>query len=602
MSTVPYYSKLEADVKTLEKIGEQLVTPNNRITNLESTQVTSFKTSLLKSDLPATGTANVGYVVFNDPTVANNGTYLWDGSAYVKKNEQIDRTFIATDPSTVTTPPAGQVIYGTYNFRLWQKDENGKIDWYKKLTDDLKSYYALNGTSYYIKVAHNAKFDNGSNSFSYGCWFDATKGTISGFMFGKKRSFSGYDGYGLLKATDGAVLAYLYGSATNKTISSSVLTDGQKYFIWVDVDRTTNIMSLFIDDMTTPVATIDISAIATADNTYPITAGTRGDLAGSWVQENFYKGYIFNTILSSADKDAVKDGTVLDRYIGADSKNKLTGADVNFDTNAVDRTAFDAAYNWKSIGVPTISVTTNVASIATTALNEGIKLISILTAGEKFGVRLNVGSIPTGTWQLATHDGTNYVTLDTIVLGNKYYQFDVPDNSDGTLYLISTTATSSITIDASTVANFITKLGVILLLDKLKGLKTWLDESGNDSHAQVTSAPVKALPYGTPQKQITDAFTTDISAVAKVITIPAGYYVDSITIEDLGTTAGLSAISATQETSGDVLITGKAVATGASKAFKTIADHTVYSVDKNLSFLATGNSALGTKISVTFKR
>jgi hypothetical protein len=102
----------------------------------------------------------------------------------------------------------------------------------------------------------------------------------------------------------------------------------------------------------------------------------------------------------------------------------------------------------------------------------------------------------------------------------------------------------------------------------------------------------------------TATFTTDIESgtATKVMIIPAGYYVDSITVEDKGTTAGLSDIEATQETSSAVLITGKSVATGTSMTFKTLADHNVYTTAKNLTFTADGNSVSGMNIILTMKR
>ena len=104
---------------------------------------------------------------------------------------------------------------------------------------------------------------------------------------------------------------------------------------------------------------------------------------------------------------------------------------------------------------------------------------------------------------------------------------------------------------------------------------------------------------------ITGIFTTDIASGvgSKIIKQPPGYEVEDFGISDEGTTAGLSNIQLTQETSGSNLITGKSVASGESKNFRrSIADHNIYDVEKNLTLTATGNGALGMKVFISFKK
>jgi len=51
-----------------------------------------------------------------------------------------------------------------------------------------------------------------------------------------------------------------------------------------------------------------------------------------------------------------------------------------------------------------------------------------------------------------------------------------------------------------------------------------------------------------------------------------------------------------------VLITGKTIATGTNFVFKTLEDHQVQTVDKSLTFLATGNGVSGINIILTMRR
>lgn len=137
------------------------------------------------------------------------------------------------------------------------------------------------------------------------------------------------------------------------------------------------------------------------------------------------------------------------------------------------------------------------------------------------------------------------------------------------------------------------------------GFKTARDMSGNDNHGQVNGAEPVNLPFNHEPWEIPDTFTTDIASGvgSKVLTIPTGYYVDEIQVDDKGTAAGLTNIQATQETSGTNLITGKSVASGEKKSFsKGIADHNIYDSDKNLTFTVTGNGGSGMQISVKFKK
>jgi len=136
------------------------------------------------------------------------------------------------------------------------------------------------------------------------------------------------------------------------------------------------------------------------------------------------------------------------------------------------------------------------------------------------------------------------------------------------------------------------------------GNTQWTDASGNNLNGAVSGAVANNLPPNHLDRYSTGTFTDNIASGVgtKVIVIPAYYYVESITIDDKGTAAGLSDIVATQETSSITLITGKSVATGNKLTFKTIADHNVYTVNKNLTFTATGNGNSGMEIIVNFRR
>jgi hypothetical protein len=202
--------------------------------------------------------------------------------------------------------------------------------------------------------------------------------------------------------------------------------------------------------------------------------------------------------------------------------------------------------------------------------------------------------------------GTTYTT-GTFVVGSQYRIVNVGDTDFSLIGAASNTIGVEFTatgVGGGTTGTALA-IGCVLNLNPDGiGNTQWTDASGNKLNGTVSGAVAIGLPPNHPDRYATGTFTTNIASGVgtKVIVIPAYYYVESITVDDKGTAAGLSDIEATQETSSIKLITGKAVTTGNKITFKTIADHNVYAVNKNLTFTATGNGSSGMEIIVNFRR
>ena len=216
--------------------------------------------------------------------------------------------------------------------------------------------------------------------------------------------------------------------------------------------------------------------------------------------------------------------------------------------------------------------------------------------------------------KVATYDTSATQDITITLIAGKYFTWTKGTADSLMIGLTKYTSTSTFLYSTGTVrangggagdltgSNLLQTGNVADYQGEWAGSTSWVDKSGNNLNGVTSGSPVLTIPLPEYQYSVSQIFTTDIAASPKVLVIPANYEVQSIYIQDMGTAAGLSGISATQETSTIALITGKAVATGTGITFRTIADHNVYAVNKNLSFLATGNGSAGCRIVVTMKR
>jgi len=126
------------------------------------------------------------------------------------------------------------------------------------------------------------------------------------------------------------------------------------------------------------------------------------------------------------------------------------------------------------------------------------------------------------------------------------------------------------------------------------GNYSWMDNSGNDLHGTVDGAIPTNLKI---RDRRTAYLSTTSTSPAMLDVIPAGWKVNSITIE---TAQNLTDIDVVQETSNMNLIENKVLNNG---SFTWRVDgHNVYNVNKNLTFTLTGNGGTGTKIYVELEK
>jgi len=265
--------------------------------------------------------------------------------------------------------------------------------------------------------------------------------------------------------------------------------------------------------------------------------------------------------------------------------------------NQVDRD-FSGASAWANVDLNAYDETSDLTITATVADQYCTLLVASAptTIGKKYRMTFDCANL-VSTWTIKNFTGTQ--TIGTVTANGTQTAIEWTATTTGGYRIVAVSTTSSADFDNFTLR----QIGNVLdLPGEFAGSTSWVDKSGNNLNGVTSGLPVLTIPLPEYQYSVSQIFTTDIAASPKVLVIPAGYEVQSIYIQDMGTAGGLSGISATQETSAIALITGKAVATATGITFRTIADHNVYSVNKNLSFLATGNGSLGMRIVVTMKR
>jgi hypothetical protein len=204
-------------------------------------------------------------------------------------------------------------------------------------------------------------------------------------------------------------------------------------------------------------------------------------------------------------------------------------------------------------------------------------------------------------------DGINDNTGDsftsgTIIIGREYIisvntsggiftNVGAADNNVGTKFVATEITPTSWGADGE-----LTRLGCVAnYSNKGFGHYSCIDNSGNGLHGTNNGAIPTNLKIG--DRRTAYLLTTSTSPTMTDV-IPAGWKVNSISME---TAQNLTNIDALQETSNDRLLDGKTLNNG-SMVWNSVADHNIYSTDKDIVLTLTGNGEAGTKVYVELEK
>lgn len=311
----------------------------------------------------------------------------------------------------------------------------------------------------------------------------------------------GTDLYRLLLGinTSGQLYVDQYNNDTACGVSGdTVITDNEYHTVGVTSDGT--VWKLYVDgeleSLTVNYGVNNGDWLADTDNRDNIAIGA---LIGS-TPCVFFRGTIaevkyWNNTLTAAEMATFANGaSVPYKYSDANQDNKLIGNAVDFGADAVNKAAFDTAYT--ALGLKTynapddIVVSSNVATITTSATNAGMQYNNVIPQGKSSETQINVTAI-TGTWNLCTFDAGFIVHDSFSTTGLKTIEVKIQVQGES-LYLIANDASAhSISIDASAVSNVVTQIGCVLQ-DEPKGISNskWYDSSSNHLDGAVTGAKV----------------------------------------------------------------------------------------------------------------
>ena len=475
-----------------------------------------------------------------------------------------------------TKPIAGNTrIYADNTGNLDIQDPNGVVrgtGW----TPPLKGM-TFDGVDDLVTVADNDNLDFGTGDFSLRVIFSTDDVSGTEYLINKE---AGGIGYGIYKV-DNDIYIRLDDNTTD--VSGIILTDkivaNTLYSLVITFDRDGS-ATAYLNGISQGTVVISTASL-TISNTgaYTIGATTAG---ASFFDGNIYDDKTYNRLLTASE--------VLTHWNdGHPELYAVPYADKGASqTELVANGTFTGSSASWTEGAGWAYGTNNEAGTATSAL---LQQIISPTIGRQYKVSIDV-VLSSGALK--------------IQLGNTGIEYSLANGSN--TLIITPTASGNIFIIGYAFTGTVDNISVVragCVADyqgEWANTYSWIDKSGNSLDGVTSGTPVLTIPLPEYQYGISQIFTTNIVASAKVLVIPANYQVESIYIQDMGTAGGLTGISATQETSGITLIAGKAVATGTGITFRTIADHNVYSTNKNLSFLATGNGSSGMRIVTTLKR
>jgi len=424
-------------------------------------------------------------------------------------------------------------------------------------------YYRFDGVDDKVEVADNANLDFATNDFTTEALVRIPSGVASRTIIGKSNhTTSTNEGYSMECSSNGKLSGRIIGANTRVIIgdSSKTIADGLWHHVCITFDRSAS-ATVYIDGVADGTTSIS-GASGDASNSYPFQIATN-DQEANFAEMEVNHARVFNNLLSAAEvKELYSGASVPYKYKGANQTNIFTGAGVDFSTDAVNKAAFDAAYNslgWFSYNTPDdVVVASNTMTVTATATSNGLRIGSNITDGKSARITFNVSAI-TGTWFVATYE-SGFITHLEVTSTGTVDGLEITDwASDSSLYLISNDASAhSISIDASSINNVMNTIGAVAEYDG-SGVASdkWFDKSGNDLHGTVSGATVENAPTGDDGLVYEEGYWTAVANSGGTLTIDTSYDQGSYTrIGNQVTCQGQFQFSAESSPSGDLYISG----------------------------------------------
>jgi len=225
---------------------------------------------------------------------------------------------------------------------------------------------------------------------------------------------------------------------------------------------------------------------------------------------------------SFVDGQAWLDGEILTQVLAGGTGDR----ELNFSVDAVDTTAFNAAYVWTSNATTSTAVSSGVLSVVSDS-GDGIYTSGWTREyGALYKVKLNITAI-TGTWVLRQRTGSWLALAEFTTTGPKTVYFIRAAGANEYIYLTAISAGATISIDAGAINNSVEKVTSLSTQFASTGYRLVLD-AGDGSLAvgyigeAGTGLAKTALPNNVTA--ITKAAAGVVSSVAHDLSIGSQVY------------------------------------------------------------------------------
>jgi hypothetical protein len=478
--------------------------------------------------------------------------------------------FQNTDPVTLQSPSSGKVLCGTFGGLLWSKDENGAVQHYPASDNLLASpSLYLDGINDYIEIP---LFDTNGGDMSCILHLPEGLGNIPG---DSTYAIIDRETAGSVSNTDwafwkhnGVYKFYFYDGTTSGTISINY-TPGTS-IIGFSISGTT--FEYFENGL------LKQSEVLTGELA-PVSA--KGFYIGTYNKVSTFSRMSITAVLYfnrslSVDKMlrySLNPDAIDYEDLGASNDKKVNNG------------SFDADVSWNKQSGWSIG-----GGIASFNGDSGYSLYQSIpvTPGKNVIIGFDVLNYVSGGVR-TNFNGKHGTTRSAN--GIRYFDIFKFDGGNSSLY-IQSVGTSEFSIDNI----FVIQIGEIAAyLAPGIGHNCWKSKTGSFAQNQGPT------PYNLPAIHREQQYVSTTSS-SPSITPPAGYIIESISIK---TKADLTNIAIQQAGSLDNLVSGKTLngsGSEKSKTYSMLGDHEIFNGSTTLNFTLTGNDAVGTIITITYKR
>ena len=201
---------------------------------------------------------------------------------------------------------------------------------------------------------------------------------------------------------------------------------------------------------------------------------------------------LYNRVLTAEEvKNEYSGQAVPYQYVGASQTQKISATlDRTFSTDVANATAFDATYQWQKNGASTITVSSNVLTVAVSSFHQGIWYPASMEPGKTYRLTFDATTV-TGAWEIVGAISGNYTKLADISSGLQSYEFTTLSGMDENVIIVAHWSSwpATLVIDASSTSVTMEQIGAVAeYLPTSIGATCWLDTSGNLLHGTTSTA------------------------------------------------------------------------------------------------------------------